>query len=420
MPFDFFKKSKTEPKPETLNDAPREELSPEERAYLEKLEQKLKSDVNFEDPASVDAELRRRERERLEKTYRPYAPLYPGSDQPSSGAGAPRPANGQSRSATSSDSRPSRSFQNDPRYREYFERLKRETSSSRPTSKYDEEVKPTSLEELDRQGWSSRPRSSAGLSGMTRPFTPAPVTPPPTARAQATPPPPGDFNPIDLQPGVLMCFDDGSVAAYKDAVSGKDYALFYFLERDGTLAPRGIFLEQYGKQKIGQLPLSLFNQMIERKRWERDAVIFHLDQYHYASLIPVSQGESPTGRPATGFRSTTSTGGIHTPVPRERRPSTQSDVHDSWTGRSYSSSGPRRDALLERGRVLRINVGGRIWESVYWTEDEIGPIVAHNTNKVWALMHLDLNRFKDSLEYGDVLSYEELSEIEHSLATQGR
>lgn len=414
MPFEFFKKSKSEPKPETLSDALGEELSPEERAYLEQFEQKLKSDLNFEDPAAVEAEIRRRERERLEKTYRPYAPLYKNSDQPSS-IGGPKQGNGQTRSSSGSDSRPPRSFQNDPRYREYFERLKRESSTSRPTTKYDEEVRPTSLEELDRQGWSNRPKTPSAPPGAGRA-----LTPPPSPRAQATPPPAGDFDPDCLQPGALLCFDDGSVAAYKDAVSGKDYALFYFLEPNGTLAPRGIFLEQYGKQKIGQLPVSLFNQMIERKRWERDAVIFHLDQYHFSSLIPVVPGDAPSGRPATGSRSATTTGGIHTPVPRERRPSTQSDVHDSWTGRSFSSSGSRRDALLERGRVLRINVGGRIWEAVYWTEDEMGPIVAHNTNKVWALMHLDLNRFKDSLEYGDVLSYEDLSEIEHSLASQDR
>ena len=58
-----------------------------------------------------------------------------------------------------------------------------------------------------------------------------------------------------------------------------------------------------------------------------------------------------------------------------------------------------------------------MWESVYWTTDEIGPIVAHNTNRDWSLMHLSLARFKDSLEYGELLAPEKLSEIEQSLAS---
>jgi hypothetical protein len=73
---------------------------------------------------------------------------------------------------------------------------------------------------------------------------------------------------------------------------------------------------------------------------------------------------------------------------------------------------------LERGRVIKINVGGRMWESVYWTSDEIGPIVAHDTNRQWALMHLDLSRFRDAIEYGEVLNARRLDEIGKSLAHQ--
>ena len=76
--------------------------------------------------------------------------------------------------------------------------------------------------------------------------------------------------------------------------------------------------------------------------------------------------------------------------------------------------------MLERGRQLRINVGGRMWESIYWTSDEIGPIVAHNTNREWALMHLDLARFKDAIEYGDVLPEADLRAIAESVARSGK
>jgi hypothetical protein len=66
--------------------------------------------------------------------------------------------------------------------------------------------------------------------------------------------------------------------------------------------------------------------------------------------------------------------------------------------------------------MLKLNVGGRIWESVYWTSDEIGPIVAHDTNREWALMHLDLSRFGDAIEYGELLNATRLAEIGKSLS----
>lgn len=403
--------------PDSLKEALGTNLTPEEQAYLEGLETRLKGELDFEDPASVEAELRKREWEQLQKSYRPHAPLYgKGSYQATPGeahavkgnSGDPRDKNPQQKS-----------YQNDPRYREYFERLRRETVHQ-PPNKYDEEVKPQSLDELDKTGWTSTPRPAASPTAparSSRPVTPATAAPPrSSAPAYADEP----------EAGTIFRFDDGSVAVYKDAVSGKDYALFYFLEPSGAFVPRGIFLEQYERQKIGKLAPVLFGQMIERKRWDRDAVIFHLDDYSHAGCIPqLSSGSGGTGSGSTGTGSTTGsgarpatatgTGGVHTP--REYRPATQPDVNDTRSGRSASGSS-RRDALLERGRVLRVNVGGRVWESVYWTEDEIGPIVAHNTNKVWALMHLDLNRFRDSLEYGEVLSYEQLSEIEQSLASQ--
>jgi hypothetical protein len=59
-----------------------------------------------------------------------------------------------------------------------------------------------------------------------------------------------------------------------------------------------------------------------------------------------------------------------------------------------------------------------VWEAVYWTSDELGPILAHDTNREWSLIHMDLSRFKDAIEYGELLSEEELEEIEQSLARQ--
>jgi hypothetical protein len=75
--------------------------------------------------------------------------------------------------------------------------------------------------------------------------------------------------------------------------------------------------------------------------------------------------------------------------------------------------------MPERGQALRINVAGRVWEAVYWAKDEMGHVVAHCTNRKWALMHLDLNRFADSMELGEIKAPEEIEEIQRQLVASG-
>jgi hypothetical protein len=292
-----------------------------------------------------------------------------------------------------------RSYQDDPRYKAFYEKLKR---SQRQPSQYDEEVQPKPVSELDETDWEGTPRPQPTLRPAEHepPVTTAPTAPRPAARA--TTPPPAD----DLQMGTIMCFDDGSIAIYKDAVSGKDYALFYFLEPDGTIAPRGIFLEQYDKMRIGQLPREVFADIIAQGRWDRDVLVFHLNSYEHIAKVRALENRTPLRDMS-----------YHAPQPtppaapaRNRAPETAPTPAPVQTHRREI-----RDTL-ERGRILRIRIGGHVWEAVYWTTDEIGAIVAHDTNKEWALMHLDLNRFKDAIEYGELLSWERLQELERTLA----
>jgi hypothetical protein len=60
-------------------------------------------------------------------------------------------------------------------------------------------------------------------------------------------------------------------------------------------------------------------------------------------------------------------------------------------------------------------MGDRMWEAIHWGRDEQGALVAHRTSGEWALMHLDLGRFRDSLTYHEVLAPEIIQEIERSL-----
>lgn len=345
-----------------------------------------------------------------------------------------------------------KSYQDDPRYKQFYERLKR-ANTKKQLSSYDDEIRPMSLDELEKQGF------EAGADDPTEePLIKADSPHSFYESIQIGQEPRAPLRNVQVQdsqaafdeamsPGLILRFDDGSVAIYKDAVSGKDYALFYFLEPDGVLAPRGIFLEQYEFQRIGRVPDDVFTDMRAMGRWDRDAVIYHLDRFEHATHIRRLENRTP----APSYASPSAPGPVITPVsPRKPAPAPSSSapapapsssapapassgsapapssapVSTSVPGRSPAvASVPERSPtpqpqprnMLEKGRVLRINVAGRVWESVYWTSDEMGHILAHDTNREWSLMHLDLNRFKDCIEFGDKLAPERLAEIEQSL-----
>jgi hypothetical protein len=195
-----------------------------------------------------------------------------------------------------------------------------------------------------------------------------------------------------------MTFDDGSLAIFKDAVSGKDYALFYFLEPTGVLSPRGIFLEQYEYKCIGRIPVHLFEAMKSQGRWDRDCVIFHLSEWDHVKLVPPQGGDSLI------WSGTSSTGD----APGYGRQAVSPD-QESKSGLTQRTRQPIR------GQILKINVAGRVWESVFWGKDEMGSVVAHCTNKKWALMHLDLKRFEDSMELGELKPPSEIDQIQREL-----
>lgn len=355
-------------------------MSPEERAYLEKLESGLKGQVDYDDPEQVESEIRRRERERIAKNFKPRAPLY-------------NKAEGGETQELKPKRDDKKSYQNDPRYREYYDRL-RKTRQATPSA---DDNQPMTMDDLEEHGYDAVIKKPATVP--KRPITEVTTVVNP---GRSSPKPKSSF---DFAPGSILRLDDGSVAIYKDAVSGKDYALLYFLEPDGTIAPRGIFLQQYDAQHIGHLPEPLFAQMRDTGTWDRDAVIFHLERYEFASFVRQVAAHQEGRTPANSSQRPVATPEVrHTPLPA-----------DVQVAEEPKEPAKPKD-MLERGRVLRINVGGKVWESVYWTRDEMGSIVAHDTHKEWSLMHLDLGRFRDSIEYGELLSGSELQEIENSLA----
>ncbi len=314
------------------------------------------------DPTTELREERRAEYDKIEGNFKPATSLYERRKPRGGGGFTPDPPSNPD----------SPSPRDDPRYRSFY------------------------------QGRDQRAGSSAPAAT-------------PTAPAQA------HTTSIEVAPGAIVQFDDNSLAIFKDAVSGKDYALFYFLEPDMTLAPRGIFLEQYEMTVIGNLPAAVMAEMTNARHWDRDQIIFHLAKFEYAQAIrQLLLGNAGQGPSATAGAPPQPKSLQHQPAPAASHPSGASSTPPAGLPQQTQFQTGDAADMLERGRQLRINVGGRMWESIYWTSDEIGPIVAHNTNREWALMHLDLARFKDAIEYGSVLPEADLRAIAESVARSGK
>ncbi len=191
-----------------------------------------------------------------------------------------------------------------------------------------------------------------------------------------------------IQPGAIVKIEDGSVGIFEQEIPDKEYDILLMVKADGTLEPKGVSLYAYQWQQIGSVPDDLLTQMIRRMRWERDALIYHLDCYEHAKLIP--NQKAPPQKPEQ--------------VP----PITKTSRVNSQVGRAGEPG-------LQRGRVLSITTGDKTWDAVYWGSNNMGAIVAHNTHKTWSLMHLDLKRFKGSLKYGELIDSETIRKIEEEL-----
>ena len=202
-----------------------------------------------------------------------------------------------------------------------------------------------------------------------------PIRPEPKKREE---PPPIIHNLLH-EVGTIIRLEDGSIGIYKGPIPGKEYHLVYHLRPDGTIRPEGLYLYAYRSESLGRITPDVLEEMQRSMRWERDRILHDLSSGEKERLIPL----------------------LSPKVIKEklREP-------------------PRKKNSLERGRLLLIGIGSNVWEAVYWGSDELGQIVAHNTNKVWTLMHLNLGRFGDSLEYGNLLSPEEIKEINESLSSR--
>ena len=179
--------------------------------------------------------------------------------------------------------------------------------------------------------------------------------------------------------GTLVVWNGSHLGVYKKHLEEKGYDLLYVVEHEGQLQPKGICLFAYQPRRVGLLSEGIFQWMERTMRWERDALVYHFDDPEVAREVPVLNDRPSVGR---------------------------ADVAPAAAGKAAVGE------TLVRGRTFTVSVGKHQWHGVYWGRDTIGTIVAHDTNRTWTLMHLDLDRFGAGLKLCDVLPTDKIREIE--------
>lgn len=202
---------------------------------------------------------------------------------------------------------------------------------------------------------------------------------------------------VGFLPGAIVMWDEKFVGLYIRPERSKGYDLVYIMTDNGRLSPKGIVLHAYGVQVLGQVPMALYEQMEKTLILNRDAIVANLFDPQDGKWIPyVQRTATPTPAPAP------------TPPP-------------SMQGAQRTPS-PSRPMLhqLKRGARISIKIGDKSWDAVYWGRDVQNYIVAHDSHGQWALMHLNLSRFKDSIETKGMLTSDELENIARHLLRAGQ
>lgn len=252
-----------------------------------------------------------------------------------------------------------------------------------------------------RQFGPTGPIPPSRTSSAMVPKIPMP-TPTPTAAPPAAPKPAGNHWKRDVQvtgpgggylPGTILFFEDQSVAIYRGEMKDKDYEMVYELATTGRLKPQGIPLASYDVRPLGRIAPAYLEKLMTGLKWDRDLLIFHLLEYEDCVLIPQIVAVSND-----------------TPAPQ----SSTSVARMSISPDQPAAAAPPANPFV-RGRKLTIVFGKQTWNAVFWGSDELGTVVAHRTHDHWALMHLDLKRFKEGMVIGDMASGAEIAAIESDL-----
>jgi hypothetical protein len=265
---------------------------------------------------------------------------------------------------------------------------------------------------------------------LVEPLMAAPVQP------KATPMVPTTAQ-VAWQPGMILSINDRTLAVYKKPIAGSDVHLVALLCPNGFVKSQGISLEGLKVEEIGSLAGEWFKQFETQTRWERDLIVFHCYRYEDTFRIPVlnmvaateSRGPesgSDFGEKAVGSvnESTDEPGrnvALDDPKTEETRDEESSVQSEDLKAGADIKHEPEpaepEDPLLslKRGQRIQIKMGVNLWDAVFWGCDARGMVVAHQTNGQWSLMHLELQRYRDSIKIDPNIDESLVGDIQDSV-----
>ncbi len=190
--------------------------------------------------------------------------------------------------------------------------------------------------------------------------------------------------------GTILSLDDEELVIYRRPVSGQPLDMVYSLLFDGTVKIEAVELGKHRLEDLGRLSESAEKIIQGKLRWNRALIAPGFKNREDAERIPdpggtINQTPIPTSTPPP----------TATPTPRRDGPQAPGMTRGESVARATPT--PGSDIKIRRGQKIKLKFGDKTWEAVYWGRDQKGPVVAHNTHRHWSLMHLDLQRFKESM-----------------------
>jgi hypothetical protein len=194
--------------------------------------------------------------------------------------------------------------------------------------------------------------------------------------------------------GAILCLNDEELVIYRRPVADKPLDMVYSLLSDGLAKIEAVDLTKNSVVELGQLSPAHLKKLQTEMRWTRDLIAFNCFRLEDSERIPEPSGTVPDSgyaKPPAENRT------------EERRPEPRPAAGRTATPTAEASPRPVQEEpsagkrTIRRGQRVTIKFGDRMWDAVYWGMDQKGTVVAHCTHGHWTLMHLDLNRFKETM-----------------------
>jgi len=221
--------------------------------------------------------------------------------------------------------------------------------------------------------------------------------------------------------GTILCLDDSELVVYRRPVKDQPYDMVYSLLSDGSIKIEAVEFSKHKIDELGLLNADEVKSLQTQMRWTRSLISNRCKNPVDAERIPEPASDAQ-GAPQTPRQAPPP------PPPPPDQPlrpvgyrSAEGDDLNGALPKSQAAASvpqPGKKLVLRRGHRIKLMFGHKSWEAVYWGQDHKGPVVAHNTHRRWTLMHLDLDRFKETMVIEAEPEPKVIQEILQHLATK--